>query len=277
MENDKKYCIYIHINKTNNKVYVGQTCQKPEYRWNHGQGYKECSYFYNAILKYGWDNFEHKILETNLSQERANQLECYYIKYYNANNSAYGYNIQQGGNSHIFNEMGRTKCSERSKKFWQNSNNKEKMSEIMKEKWKDPEFQEKQKIARAKKKPTLSEEGRKRISESRKEYIKKYGTPTQGKGHTPEAKEKIRQSKIGNKNPQYGKTTSAYQKQRASEIFSKPIKCIETQQIFNSSKEAAIWCGLKSSSGFSDYFAGRKKSCGKHPDTNIKLHWEKIL
>ena len=34
------YIIYKHINKINGKIYIGQTCQKPEYRWNHGKGYK---------------------------------------------------------------------------------------------------------------------------------------------------------------------------------------------------------------------------------------------
>lgn len=30
--NMKLYCIYLHINKINHKVYVGQTCQQPEKR-----------------------------------------------------------------------------------------------------------------------------------------------------------------------------------------------------------------------------------------------------
>ena len=29
----KLYCIYMHKNKVNNKVYIGQTCQSPERRW----------------------------------------------------------------------------------------------------------------------------------------------------------------------------------------------------------------------------------------------------
>lgn len=61
------YCIYKHTNLINGKVYIGQTCQSPEKRFGkNGNGYRGCRYFYNAIECYGWDNFEHEILETNL-------------------------------------------------------------------------------------------------------------------------------------------------------------------------------------------------------------------
>ena len=35
-----KYCVYKHTNKTNNKVYIGITCRKPEVRWDSGWGYR---------------------------------------------------------------------------------------------------------------------------------------------------------------------------------------------------------------------------------------------
>ena len=88
---ENKYCIYKHTNLINNKVYIGQTCQLPEKRFGkNGSGYKGCRYFYNAIECYGWDNFKHEILETNLTNEDADTLEQKYIKKYKSNNPNYG-------------------------------------------------------------------------------------------------------------------------------------------------------------------------------------------
>lgn len=273
---NKKYCIYLHKNKLNNKVYIGQTCQKPEYRWNNGEGYKNCSYFYKAIQKYGWENFEHIILEQNLTITEANKKEEYYIKLYNSIDPQNGYNLSYGGNNKNISILTKEKCSQNMKERWQNEEYKKNMSEKMKEKWKDPEYRKKQELYKKENKHNISEEGKKRISEARKEYIKKYGTPTQGIGHTEEAKEKIRQSKLGEKNPMYGKHHTEEWKKEVSKKLSKSIKCVETGQIFDSIKEAAEWCGLKSSSGISDCLSGRKKSSGKHPVSGEKLHWEKI-
>ena len=280
------YTIYMHKNKINGKIYIGQTCQKPEYRWNHGEGYKQCSAFYAAIQKYGWDNFEHIILKENLSCEEANIEEQKLIKEYKSNEKQFGYNIQQGGNNHNFNDEGKEKCHKHVLELWQDPEHKRKMSLLMKEKWKDPDNRKKItikiKAARQKhyeetgSKSFLTEEGRKAISEARKKYIAKNGTPTQGKGHTKETREKISKSMMGEKNPMYGKHHTEEWKKQISEKSSKKIKCIETGEIFSSYQEAAKWAGLKSSSGISDYFAGKKKSAGKHPVTNIKLHWEKI-
>ena len=270
------YYIYIHKNKINGKVYIGQTCQKPEYRWNNGKGYVESPYFYQAIQKYGWDNFEHIILFDNLTQEEANQKEIELIAIYQALNPEYGYNCQSGGNSREINEITRAKNSEHAKQFWSDPAQRQRMSEIMKEKWQDPDYRRKQEEYHQTHPHTLTEAGRRRISEARKVYIAEHGTPTQGKGHTEEAKEKIRQSKLGEKNPMYGKKHTEEEIQNLREKSSKPILCVETNQIFSSRKEAAAWCGLKSASSISEYLAGRKKSAGKHPETGIKLHWKEV-
>lgn len=72
---DKEYCIYCHTNKINGKKYIGQTRQELNRRFRDGEGYKECPKFYNAIKKYGWDNFEHEVLFEHLTLEEANQKE----------------------------------------------------------------------------------------------------------------------------------------------------------------------------------------------------------
>lgn len=91
------YCVYIHINKINRKKYVGQTCQKPEKRWNSGKGYKDNQYFWRSIQKYGWDGFEHEIVASNLTKEEADNFEKLLIKKLDTINQNKGYNLQDGG------------------------------------------------------------------------------------------------------------------------------------------------------------------------------------
>lgn len=96
---DNKYVVYKHTNKINNKCYIGITRQNPpQKRWKNGTSYKENKHFYNAIKKYGWDNFEHEILFDNLRKENAEQKEIELIAYYKSNQQDFGYNIANGGN-----------------------------------------------------------------------------------------------------------------------------------------------------------------------------------
>ena len=96
MEN-KKYIVYMHKNKINNKVYIGITCQKTTYRWGAGSGYKQQPKFYHAICKYGWNSFEHIILFKNLTFEQAKEKEIEMINKYNAFSKEHGYNATKGG------------------------------------------------------------------------------------------------------------------------------------------------------------------------------------
>jgi hypothetical protein len=86
----------MHVNKTNNKKYIGITSQKPERRWRNGLGYAE-QYFARAINKYGWENFDHFILCEGLEEAEAKQMEIRLIAEHKANDSAYGYNCSIGG------------------------------------------------------------------------------------------------------------------------------------------------------------------------------------
>ena len=97
----KKFIIYKHTNKLNGKSYIGQTCQQLNRRWKNGKGYKESIKFYYAIEKYGWDNFNHQILEENLTLQQANERQIYWINFYDTVNN--GYNLREGGQGHYLN------------------------------------------------------------------------------------------------------------------------------------------------------------------------------
>lgn len=94
----KSWTVYEHISPSD-KVYVGITCQDPKKRWKGGSGYVRTDnhqpLFANAILKYGWDNIEHKIIFTNLSHEEACSLEKLLITKYKRLHKSY--NITDGG------------------------------------------------------------------------------------------------------------------------------------------------------------------------------------
>lgn len=90
------YYLYKHTSP-NQKVYIGITRQLPEKRFQNGKGYRHNDYFNNAILKYGWENFKHEIIEENLSRLEAERKEIELIAKYKSNNKKYGYNITSGG------------------------------------------------------------------------------------------------------------------------------------------------------------------------------------
>lgn len=89
------FTLYMHKNKVNKKVYIGVTCQEVKDRWRKGKVYNKA--FKADIEQYGWDNFEHLIIETGLSQQDALAKEKELVEQYNSNNPAYGYNYTCGG------------------------------------------------------------------------------------------------------------------------------------------------------------------------------------
>ena len=95
------WTVYKHTNKINGKSYIGITSRNPEERWGkNGGNYrgvkgKHCC-FYNAILKYGWDNFTHDILINGLTKSEACAKEKELIVFYNSK-APYGYNLTNGG------------------------------------------------------------------------------------------------------------------------------------------------------------------------------------
>lgn len=92
---DRPYCIYLHTTPTG-KVYVGQTSSKYlSNRWKNGEGYNRSKHFWNAILKYGWNNIKHEILYEGLTKDEADELEIKLIAKYRELNKCY--NLTEGG------------------------------------------------------------------------------------------------------------------------------------------------------------------------------------
>lgn len=103
MIEEKNYSVYVHINKNDdNKAYVGIS-KNVKKRWANGNGYKGQDKFYNAIKKYGWNNFNHIILIKNLSLKDAWEKEKKFIKRYDSIND--GYNVHEGGEITLTKEM----------------------------------------------------------------------------------------------------------------------------------------------------------------------------
>lgn len=95
--------VYKHTCKINNKSYIGWCNRNPKYRWGkNGNNYLVKTItgnythkkFANAILKYGWDNFTHEILCSNLTYQevirKEQELIEKYDSFYNGYNSTLG-------------------------------------------------------------------------------------------------------------------------------------------------------------------------------------------
>ena len=100
------YYIYKFTNKTNGKIYIGQTNNIQKRKNGHrSESFNEKSAGYNlpfhaAIRKYGWENFNFDILEEicdEESQEYIDEREIFFIQYYHSLKDENGYNITLGG------------------------------------------------------------------------------------------------------------------------------------------------------------------------------------
>lgn len=179
MVKNDDYLVYCHITPSNKK-YIGVTHNINSRWWGNGKGYKGSPYFYNAIKKYGWNNIEHKVLIHGLTEEQAYRWEKKLIKYYQTNNSKFGYNYTEGG---------------------------------------------------------------------------KGGSRLKGSKLTEEHKERISLSRIGEKNPFWGKPTHN----------AKKITCLETGEIFDSIHRASIAYNLQHQN-ISKCCNGKRNTCGGY-------HW----
>lgn len=99
----KQFIIYQIKNITNNKIYIGQTCQLLKTRMSEHKSRafkKKLNYpLYSSIRKYGIDNFETSILQICKTREEANQAETKFIEEFKTLDRQFGYNIETGGDA----------------------------------------------------------------------------------------------------------------------------------------------------------------------------------
>lgn len=244
------WTVYLHKNKINGKMYIGITHLKPEIRWGkNGNQYtkKKNPYFYNAIKKYGWDNFEHIILFTNLSESEAKEKEVELIKKYNTQvckEQSCGYNITAGGDGFAgvkFSKETRDKMSVSHKGIKNNFYGKT-HSQEQKDKW-------------------SKERSGKNVGENNGFYSKHHSKETRSilsklaSSRTGALNPNYNNHKLLGKNsPMYGKHLDDSVKAKISEtrkrkhIGSKSVICLDTNTIYNSIKEAASETGFDSGS-----------------------------
>lgn len=108
--------IYKYTNKINGKIYIGQTINEKR-RLNQHKKSSENSLFHRAIKKYGWENFEYKVLfkiHCNNEQDLTNTLnikESIAIRFFNSIDSNVGYNLKISGSKGKLNKSVRDKIS----------------------------------------------------------------------------------------------------------------------------------------------------------------------
>lgn len=100
---NKLWFIYKITNIVNKKLYIGQTVD-PKTRWSRHKSdarlNKKYNYhLYDAIRKYGVENFIFEIVACCKTIEDADFIEIYCIKQFNSTDREFGYNKHMGGQS----------------------------------------------------------------------------------------------------------------------------------------------------------------------------------
>ena len=230
-----KNCIYVYVNKVNNKKYVGQTVK---FKDRHRRHIRDNRYpIDRAITKYGIESFYIYILKENIETiEEMNYLEEKYIKEYNTIiNEGHGYNISYGGGNHTMNEITKKKLSESKKGKYKGENN--------------PFYGK-----------THNDETRKILRETRLANSHIY--------ETDEYKSKLSEANSGEKNPMYGKTHSEETKRKISEA-NKGRGTKKVCQYDKDGKFLALWESIAQASAHLNTKAPNINDCLKNEHYTI--------
>ena len=108
MNEENIYKVYGHFNVTNGKWYIGSTKQNPKKRWNNGWGYQKQPKMWKDIQESNWNtDWIHTVFDTFSNREDALDYESFLIDMFDAIEN--GYNTSSYDSHHC-------KHSEESKK-----------------------------------------------------------------------------------------------------------------------------------------------------------------
>lgn len=148
--------IYVSTNQAcRNKKYVGQTTILIEKEWssiiNKASQLKrrreknpsqpiQARYILNAIIKYGSEVWDLKLIDIAYNQSELDDKEIFYIKKFKSNalrykNPTYGYNMNDGGRGGKHAPETKEKIRKISRRKWQEPKYREKTSKGIKEVW----------------------------------------------------------------------------------------------------------------------------------------------
>ena len=192
-----KYCIYKATNLVNEKVYIGYTKDfKKRVRDHKNSALKSQKQFalYNAIRKYGWDNFKWEVLYESWDKEHClREAEPAIVEYYDSYRS--GYNMTKGGEGVHSLKIKRKPLTEEQKKI---------ISEKTKEGMKNMDEASKNQMLERKRVASASEETR------MKQSIAKKGKESSFKGKTQSAEAKMKISEAKKGKPSWNKGLKNY-------------------------------------------------------------------
>ena len=264
--------VYKITDKTNGKVYIGQTTRSLKKRWDEHCKLNLCPLIHAAILKHGVENFTVEQIDSATSRDELDLKEQHWIKHYDCI-SPKGYNLTSGGNTCRFSDETRGKMSNTAKGKVISNETKLKMSvankgkpNVMKGKHLPDEWKANIRKSQSGENHSFygkhhSEETKRKISESKKGKVTGlkgenhpfYGKPSpmRGKKMTEEQKAKLRGKRpkiAGNNHPKARK-----------------VMCVETGVIYDCAATISVELGFhKNSVGY---------ACRKENRTLGGYHW----
>lgn len=262
-----KWSVYLHTSPSN-KYYVGVTSRKPNDRWRNGKGYSKNKYFYRAIQKYGWDNFEHEVIASNITKEEACQFEITLIRELKSNDYHFGYNISSGGEGGATGLYGE-----------KNPNYGHRWTDEMKQRM----SKQRKGTMCGKDNPMYGKKQTEEHKRKRAEYFKlhPYIPTEETKKKTSETMKKVwsdeeyHKSHSGKNAPCYGRTGDKhpmYGKRGKDSPTSKIVVCLTTNNAYYSASEASRITGANLSK-LCMCCRNERKTCGKLED-GTRLRWQ---